>query len=185
MVTFREIDPLHVVDLSDPRSPRVTGELKIPGYSAYLHPTDDGRLLGIGQDVDAERGWMLGAQVSLFDVSDPAKPARIDEATYEQTWSEVTEDHHAFLYWEPERLAFVPVRGYGERPNGVIAMRVDRDGFEEAGRVSHKTHAPKTSDELAILRSLVVGDALYTLSPLGVAATDLATFAERGWVPFR
>lgn len=185
VVTFRQIDPLHVVDLSDPRDPRVTGELKIPGYSAYLHPTDDGRLLGIGQDVDPKRGLTLGAQVSLFDVSDPAKPARIDKETYEQTWSTVTEDHHAFLYWEPERLALVPVQGYGERPNGVIAMRVGRDGFDEAGRVSHKTHAPKTSDALAILRSVVIGDVLYTLSPLGIAATDLATFTERAWVPLQ
>ena len=186
VVTFREIDPLHVVDLSDPRKPRVTGKLKIPGYSSYLHPTDEGRLLGVGQDVDPKRGFLIGAQVSLFDVSDAAKPSRIDKATYGKTWSHVTEDHHAFLYWEPERLAFIPIEGYGERPNGIIAMRVGREGFEEAGRVSHKTHVARNARSAAgISRSLVVDDVLYTLSPFGIAATDLATFTERGWVRLR
>jgi uncharacterized secreted protein with C-terminal beta-propeller domain len=175
-----------VIDLSDPRKPRVAGELKIPGYSAYLHPTDDGRLFGVGEDVDPKRGFPLGAQMSLFDVSDPAKPSRIDKATYEKTRSQVTEDHHAFQYWEPERLAFVPVKGYGDGPNGIIAIRVGRDGFQEAGRVSHKAHvAPSKRYAVGINRSLVIDDVLYTLSQFGIAATDLATFTERGWVRLR
>ena len=186
VVTFRQIDPLYVVDLSDPRKPLVRGKLKIPGYSAYLHPTDEGRLLGVGLDVDPKRGFPLGAQVSLFDVSDPASPSRIDKATYERTWSNATEDHHAFLYWAPERLAFVPVHGYGDGPNGVIAMRVGTGGLEEAGRVSHKTHVAQNERYSArISRSLVIDDVLYTLSSLGIAATDLTTFGERGWVRLR
>jgi uncharacterized secreted protein with C-terminal beta-propeller domain len=124
--------------------------------------------------------------MSLFDVSDPTKPSRIDKATYEKTWSTVTEDHHAFLYWEPERLAFVPVQSYGERPNGIIALRIGRDGFDEAGRVSHKEHVRKGARYAAgIQRSLVIGDVVYALSEFGISATDLRTFTERGWVPLR
>ena len=186
VVTFREIDPLHVIDLSDPRKPRVAGELEIPGYSAYLHPTDDGRLLGVGQDVDPKRGFPLGAQVSLFDVTDAAAPTRLDKATYAQTWSPVEHDHHAFLYWAPERLAFLPVQSYGDRPNGIIALRIGTGGFEEAGRISHKEHVDKRARNAAgISRSLVIDDVLYTLSPFGIAATELTSFTERGWVKLR
>ena len=56
MVTFRQTDPLYVIDLADPTNPVVTGELKIPGYSAYLHPVGDGLLLGVGQDADLTAG---------------------------------------------------------------------------------------------------------------------------------
>ena len=73
VVTFRQVDPLYVLDLRDPENPTVSGELKIPGYSAYLHPLGDGLLLGVGQDADSD-GRTLGAKATLFDVSDPANP---------------------------------------------------------------------------------------------------------------
>ena len=77
VVTFRQVDPLYVLDLADPTAPRVTGELKIPGYSAYLHPVGPGLLLGVGRDATPD-GATGGVQVSLFDVSDPADPVRLD-----------------------------------------------------------------------------------------------------------
>ena len=80
VVTFRQTDPLYAVDLSDPRSPEVVGELKIPGYSAYLHPVGDGLLLGVGQDADDD-GVVRGTQVSLFDVADLSDPVRLDTHT--------------------------------------------------------------------------------------------------------
>ena len=85
VVTFREIDPLYTVDLSDPTAPRVTGELKILGYSAYLHPVGDDLLLGVGPGRDATEGARLGTQLSLFDVSDPAEPARLHQRTARAT----------------------------------------------------------------------------------------------------
>ena len=69
VVTFRQVDPLYTLDLSAPSQPVVRGELKIRGYSAYLHPVGDDLLLGIGQDADDD-GRVVGAQASLFDVSD-------------------------------------------------------------------------------------------------------------------
>ncbi|HJU96422.1 MAG TPA: beta-propeller domain-containing protein, partial [Jiangellaceae bacterium] len=108
VVTFRQVDPLYTLDLTDPASPHVVGELKIPGYSAYLHPVDDDRLLGVGQNAD-EQGMTLGAQVSLFDVCDPAEPSRLDTYTLPGGWSDAEYDPHAFLYWPTDGLVVIPV----------------------------------------------------------------------------
>ncbi len=77
VVTFRQIDPLYVLDLSDPTDPKQVGELKIPGFSRYLHPLSGGLLLGVGRDADPRTGRELGLQASLFDVSDPANPTQV------------------------------------------------------------------------------------------------------------
>ena len=71
-VTFKQIDPLFSVDLSDPSNPKIIGELKIPGFSDYLHPYGDGKLLGIGLSVDEEGMTTEGVKLSMFDISDPA-----------------------------------------------------------------------------------------------------------------
>ena len=101
VVTFESVDPLYVLDLHDPAHPRAAGELKITGYSDYLHPTGDGRLLGVGQDVRNSNGnqMVTGLQVSLFDISDHAQPRRLDRITRAHTPSETPIDPHAFLYW--------------------------------------------------------------------------------------
>lgn len=78
VVTFRQTDPLYLIDTSDPAAPTALGELKIPGYSAYLHPLGDGLLLGIGQDA-TEDGQTTGLQASLFDISDPSDPQRLGQ----------------------------------------------------------------------------------------------------------
>ncbi len=107
VVTFRQTDPLYVIDLTDPASPVLDGELKIPGYSAYLHPVGDGLLLGVGQDA-TEDGRTLGTQLSLFDVSDPTNPQQIDTLEIGGS-SEVEWDHKAFLYWPEDGTIVLPV----------------------------------------------------------------------------
>ncbi|HCT77700.1 MAG TPA: benzoate transporter, partial [Micromonosporaceae bacterium] len=67
VVTYRQVDPLYTINLCDPRNPKIVGELKIPGYSAYLHPVSSSRLIGVGQDA-TEQGRVTGTQISLFDV---------------------------------------------------------------------------------------------------------------------
>ncbi|MDQ3990704.1 MAG: beta-propeller domain-containing protein [Actinomycetota bacterium] len=191
VVTFREVDPLYVVDLSDPTRPRVTGELKIPGYSAYLHPIGDGLLLGVGQDATKE-GVLRGTQVSLFDVSDPAQPRRVALARVSGGSSEVEWDHHAFLYWEPTGLAVLPLNvyrwdeeGLQDRSfHGAMAVRVREGGLEVEKRLDHDEDGRKDV-EGGIRRALVIGDALYTVSERGVEAADLATLEDTAWVPFR
>ncbi len=141
VVTFRQVDPLYTLDLSDPAKPRAVGELKIRGYSAYLHPLEPGLLLGVGQDA-SERGATLGTQVSLFDVSDPARPSRLHQWTVPGgSSSEAEWDHHAFLWWAPSKLAVLPVESWQRRASfaGAVGLSVDRSGgIAEAGRVESR-----------------------------------------------
>ena len=104
VVTFRQTDPLYTIDLSRPERPRVLGELKIPGYSAYLHPVGDDLLLGVGQDA-TDTGVRQGLQLSLFDVSDLAHPARLQQARLGDRFSGSSAewDHHAFLWWPADQ----------------------------------------------------------------------------------
>jgi hypothetical protein len=188
VVTFRQVDPLYTLDLSTPARPRVLGELKLLGYSAYLHPVGDDLLLGIGRDI-SEDGRVLGMQLSLFDVSDIRRPVRIQAQALGSSWSEAESDHHAFLWWGSTRLAVLPVQAYADKPfAGAIGFRVGRSGIDEVGRVTH-TGEPGTpsgalSGGIPIRRSLVVRGSLYTVSDGGVKATGLASFADDGWVAF-
>jgi uncharacterized secreted protein with C-terminal beta-propeller domain len=182
VVTFRQTDPLYTVDLSNPTDPKVLGELKLLGYSAYLHPVGPGLLLGVGQDAN-EAGRQRGSQLSLFDVSDLRNPQRIQQRRLEAGSSSDAEfDHHAFLFWQPRDLAVVPLRQYESNPPflGAVGLRVRRDGIAEVGRVQHDWgEYPGEVD-----RSVVVGDRLFTVSALGVKASDLDTFADAGRAEF-
>lgn len=183
VVTFRQVDPLYVVDLSDPAKPVVKGELKIPGYSAYLHPVGEDLLLGVGQDADAN-GRVKGTQVSLFDVSDPASPKRLAVQHIAKGWSEAESDHHAFLYWAPTRLAVLPVNSWesGKWGAEAVGVRVGRaTGITRAGSV---THPSADGWQGNIRRSVVVRGNLLTISEAGVKTSDLNTLATTGWVRF-
>jgi len=141
VVTFRQVDPLYTLDLSTPSRPIVVGELKIRGYSAYLHPLGGDLLLGIGQDASDE-GRVLGTQLSLFDVSNLRHPVLLRAQALGSSWSEAETDHHAFLWWAPSRLAVLPVQAYNEKPFvGAVGFRVGRSGIDEAGRVTHNGEA--------------------------------------------
>ena len=175
VVTFRQTDPLYVLDLADPTKPTVTGELKIPGYSAYLHPIGDHRLIGIGQDA-SDTGRVQGLQVSLFDVADPAAPKRLANATLPGAQSEAEFDHHAFLWWAKTGLTMVPVQSHRDGSSSAVGFTVTGDGVTELGRVAPRDRQP-------IRRSIVVGDRVLTLSESGLQGSDLATLAERSWLP--
>ena len=108
VVTFRQTDPLYTLDLADARAPRVVGELKLLGYSAYLHPMGDNLIIGIGQDATTQ-GRSLGTKVSVFDVADLANPRELQKYVLWNSTSAVEQDFHAFLYWEPTKLAMIPV----------------------------------------------------------------------------
>jgi uncharacterized secreted protein with C-terminal beta-propeller domain len=175
VVTFKQVDPLHTIDVSDPAHPKLLGQLTIPGYSAYLHPIGKDLLLGIGQDV-GPNNEPTGTQVSLFDISDLAHPARIAHASLGQGWSAAESDHHAFLYWPATGLVMVP---FGQQ---AVGMHVSKSGIDEIGRIVQLD--AKSSSLPQILRALVVRNAVLTVSDQGVKASDLKTLADVGWASF-
>ena len=136
-VTFRQIDPFYVIDLSDPVNPEVVGELKIPGFSTYLHPVDENIVLGIGQNAD-DQGRVLGLKVSSFDVSDPSNPVETSTWVLDNANSVAEYDHRAFQM--RERLAVLPVQNWSNaEQNGAVLLDVADDGkLQETGFVSHE-----------------------------------------------
>jgi uncharacterized secreted protein with C-terminal beta-propeller domain len=175
VVTFKQTDPLYSIDLADPRHPRVTGALKITGFSSHLQPVDDGRLIGIGQEA-SDQGRVQGTQVSLFDVSDPSAPRRLAQYQVSGGFSEAEWDPHALLYWPATRLLVVPIMaGGGGARTAALALRVTGDGLVPAGTL-------RQSDGYPVRRSLVIGDVLWTLSDNGLQASDLSTLDRLDWL---
>lgn len=190
VVTFRQTDPLYVIDLSDPTDPEATGELKIPGYSAYLHPVAAGRLLGVGQDADPDTGAVNGLQVSLFDVSDPSAPTRIDTFGLDvpgggqeaHVFSPIESDHKAFTI--AGGVGFVPYEGWSWSPQdesetarfGLIAVDWSDDTLERSRNLSIFEGKP-TGDEwgLAPQRTVVKGDNVYAVGHGGITVIDIAS----------
>jgi hypothetical protein len=196
VVTFRQVDPLYVVDLSDPKDPAVTGELKINGYSAYLHPIGDDLLLGVGQDASDE-GRTLGTQVSVFDVSDPTDPRRLSRMTFDEAYSDAEWDHHAFLWWAPEKISVLPLQrwSWDERTgkedyfSGATVLKISPQRVKQVGEIRHPGSTEDECEECGewsapITRSLVIGDTLFTFSEAGALASDLDSLKDITWMPF-
>jgi len=166
VVTFRQTDPLYTIDLSSPNNPVVRGELQIPGYSTYLHPMDDGHLIGIGRVTDT---WDEGIKVSVFDVSNLSSPKVVDERVIgdDQTVCEAVNDHRAFRYLPDQKLMILPVSASNNDGLYVYKMSPTR-GAELMGRIYHKGGAGHA------LRSYVVGDYIYGYSTAGITITPMS-----------
>jgi len=160
LVTFKKVDPLFTIDLSDPKNPKVLGKLKIPGYSDYLHPYDEDHIIGVGKGAEAaEEGdfaWYQGVKISIFDVSDIENPK--ETAKYEigdrGTSSDALNDHKAFLFDKKRNLLVIPIQlaeideskysepipanAYGDIVwQGAYVFDITTDDINLKGRVSH------------------------------------------------
>ena len=131
VVTFRQVDPLYAIDLTDPDAPRLLGELKIPGFSEYLHPISGQRLIGLGQDA-LRNGTLVGAQAALFDVSDLTDPQRTDQVSYSPgSVAAAAADPRQFS-WLPDRDTALAVvsEGWEGRTGWVSVLTVEGDSLK-------------------------------------------------------
>ena len=197
MVTFKRIDPLFVIDLSDSEKPEILGELKIPGFSDYLHPYDENHIIGIGKETEGNE-WggvsVKGVKLALFDVSDVKNPKQLDkyEIGDSGTDSEALHEYKAFLFDKSKNLLVIPVtevRGKMEYDSrlgyyrqrlwqGAYVFGLTLEGFEVKGKITHN-EGDEQSDYYyygspnAVRRSLYMDDVLYTVSMGKIKANDL------------
>jgi len=163
VVTFRRTDPLYAIDLSDPASPTVLGELKITGFSEYLHPVGDGLLLGVGREVDEATGMDEGMKVSLFDISDPTQLAEVDRFILPDTWSQVGSGDHRGFTWDPARnRAIIPTE------NAALVVQVDGPTVSTLAELSH----PAQWGPVGPHRSRIHDGTIWTISTTGLGGTD-------------
>ena len=193
VVTFKEVDPLFVIDVSTPSSPEVLGELKIPGFSNYLHPLDDNHLIGFGYDTKLEpvkdgepRVVTGGMKISLFDVSDYANPVEKDTEIIGGlgTTSPLQYDHKALFTHPENRLFGFPISVYEEsdgsyvefEAEGVMIYTITPEGISEAANLLTESKAPYEDWQTSVQRIIYIGDTLYTIANSEVKSYGLGTF---------
>jgi len=193
LVTFRNIDPLWTIDLSDPTNPVIKGELEVPGVSTYIHPIADGRLLTIGYGGD-EDGLDWRTQISLFDVTDFSNPSLADALPmvaaegddWNYAWSEAAWEHKAFQYRAPKNMLAIPLstyrynnnRGGYEYVSRLQLVKVDVDsGLSLYGSIDHSDFFNSESnrywDWRDVRRSIYMGEYIYAISDRGITVHHL------------
>ncbi|WP_036491437.1 beta-propeller domain-containing protein [Nocardioides sp. CF8] len=158
VVTFRQTDPLYAIDLTDPDEPELMGELKIPGFSEYLHPLGERRLIGVGQDADS-RGMTRGAQAALFDVTDLTDPRQLDVVAYpKHSMAGAGIDPRQFT-WLPDRRTALTVvsQGWRGRTGWVSVLSL------QAGEISNRMVEVEYGDEVAEVRLVPLADGRVVL----------------------
>jgi uncharacterized secreted protein with C-terminal beta-propeller domain len=169
MVTFKQIDPFFVIDLSDPTKLKELGQLKIPGFSKYLHPYDETTIIGIGKDA-TETGRTKGLKISLFDVSDFSDPKEIASYISDERYSDSTAlyEHKAFLFSKEKNLLVIPGYNYNyqqtsENYNGALVFDIRKDSITLRGLIDHSQGSERYYQP-SVERSLYIEDLLYTKS---------------------
>ncbi len=172
MVTYRQVDPFFVIDLSNPKNIKELGKLKIPGFSRYLHPYDENTIIGIGQDATST-GRTKGLKISLFDVSDVENPVEIASYVSDDRYAQSSAmwEHKAFLFSREKNLLVIPVYNYdysdaSNSYNGAFVFDIDKDHIELRGLIDHSmASATRYYYQPSVERSLYIEELLYTKSP--------------------
>jgi uncharacterized secreted protein with C-terminal beta-propeller domain len=206
LVTFKKIDPLFVLDLSVPSAPSILGQLKIPGFSDYLHPFDANHLIGVGKDTFdmGNFAWYQGLKISVFDVTDPLAPFEESKILIGDrgTESYVLIDPKAFLFYKARGILALPVNLYeipGKTPEtppqtygtlvwqGAYVYRFgETPDLSHAGRITHLAAGEDLGRyDRYVTRILTIGDAIYTISDTKVKANAMTDLAELGSLTYR
>jgi len=198
LVTFERIDPLFAFDLSDPAAPQLMGELKVPGFSDYLHPVGPNHLIGVGQAIEEDGPWgqqNMGIQVSLFDVPDWTSPQVVEQLTVggPGSYADASQTHKAFTYMPESGLLALPATvtggaaGSGEYSyrQAVLCYRVDTaTGFEPVGTLNCVGSAAYYWYSSSWRRAAFVGETLYAATDEGVRAAPVADLTQTTEVVF-
>ena len=203
IVTFKEVDPLFVIDLKNPKQPKVLAELKVPGFSNYLHPLNEDYLIGIGHDTVTEKDDYTkqpivktkGIKISLFDVKDDAKPKEQDSVVIggSGTFSEVMYNHKSLFRNDEYHYYGFPVNLYEEKEKETIQYKgtgamifeiTADDGIQLKGNLIEQAKAGEMYEQWdkVITRILYIEDTLYTVSRTEVKSYHLKTFEPIGTV---
>jgi hypothetical protein len=204
IVTFRQYDPLFVVDVSNPTAPKLLGQVMTPGFSAYLHPIGPNLLFGVGTTVDSNEPD--GSKVSLYDTTDPTHPAEVANIEIPGQGTTLDSDPHAFT-WDPaHHLAFVSTEERGQdgiEHDGLFVYRIEGHTITWVGFIDHSAHSQNGSggvsspgcpagtfcpdimfgrDASPANRVIVNGDQVLAASDDGVSARPVDTLKESAWI---
>ena len=203
LVTFQQIDPFFVIDLSSD-TPKILGELKIPGFSNYLHPYDEDHVIGIGRDtkqVDDGRVQQLGVKIALFNVKDVSNPLVTDEVIIgdRSTNSEALYDHKAFFFDINHRILSIPISGNSEnltelsmskliapdynRWSGFYVYNLDSEGFDLKGTITHSDNDDRYYG-MGNARTFYIGEILYSVSERYLMMNSLDDLEEINSIKF-
>ncbi len=171
MVTFKQVDPLFVIDTSNPKAPELKGMLKIPGYSTYLHMVDENHILGFGYDTEVNQwgGTVTGGlKISMFDVTNVNKPKETFTETIGKagSFSELLYNHKALMFSLNKGLMAFPLNrtteNYKNDFTGAYIYDVSNDSISLRNKISHRESEQSYGDD--IRRIIYIGDYIYTFS---------------------
>jgi len=202
LVTFRETDPLFVIDLAKPEAPTVLGELKIPGFSTYLHPYDSDHIIGFGHDADENTGFTQGLKLALFDVSDVSNPQLKHKVILGGlgSHSPLLYNHKALWFDKERQLLGFPVqiteKSDAADPNNGWSIKsvfegayvyqlTPENGFVQKAAITHQSNLSQWNYRDYIDRLLTIDDQLYTLSESRIQSQDLLNFEQTGFVEWQ
>lgn len=204
LVTFKTVDPLFVIDLKDPKNPSLLGELKIPGYSEYIHPLDENHIIGFGKDTAGGNdnfSWYQGLKMAIFDITDVNNPKEkfVELIGDRGTDSELLYNHKALMYMKNLELMAFPVtlakteEGSDDSTfgnyvyQGAYIYNVNSsEGFKLRGRITHYEQFTESDDETChIDRIIYANQTLYTFSGEKVKATKHKDMKDISELPLK
>lgn len=190
-VTFRQTDPLFSVDLSDPSNPKILGELKVTGFSSYLHFYGEDKLLGIGWEADEDTGEIYGLKLSMFDISDPSNVTELDRIMIEDVYDCEALNNYKSILVDPEKnilgLAYIQGESGSDtyQVKGYYYQVYSYD--EEDGFVNEYTYVDEESastgnyyELLQVTRGIYIGDWFYLCNSSNITSFDMANGYEKG-----